>query len=84
MPLTPFSFSRLASSAASSSVASETSLGRQRRAWAKTSSRLRPAASAATLVTLGKLLDDGEGAFADGAGGTENGESFQRLILLLL
>ena len=28
-------------------------------------------------VALRKLLDDGEGALADGAGGTENGESFQ-------
>jgi hypothetical protein len=27
-------------------------------------------------VALGKLLDDGEGALADGAGGTENGEFF--------
>ena len=30
------------------------------------------------LVALGKLLNNGEGALADGAGGTENGESFQR------
>ena len=29
------------------------------------------------LVALGKLLNDGEGALPDGAGGTENGESFQ-------
>ena len=28
-------------------------------------------------VALGKLLDDGESALADGAGGAENGESFQ-------
>ena len=29
--------------------------------------------------SLRKLLDDGQGALADGAGGTENGESFQCL-----
>ncbi len=28
-------------------------------------------------IALGELLDDGEGALADGAGGTEDGESFQ-------
>jgi len=32
-------------------------------------------------VALGKLLDDGEGALADGAGGTENGEFFQGACL---
>jgi hypothetical protein len=29
-------------------------------------------------VALRKLLDDGEGALPDGAGGTEDGESFQK------
>ena len=29
------------------------------------------------LIAVGELLNDGEGALADGAGGTENGESFQ-------
>ena len=35
------------------------------------------------LVAVRKLLDDGEGALADGAGGTENGESFQGIFLIL-
>ena len=29
------------------------------------------------LIAVRKLLDDGEGALADGAGGTENGETLQ-------
>ena len=32
-------------------------------------------------VAVRELLDDGEGAGADGAGGTENGEIFHRVIL---
>jgi len=28
-------------------------------------------------IAIGKLLDDGKGASADGAGGTEDGETFQ-------
>ena len=32
-------------------------------------------------VALRELLDDGKGALADGAGGTENGEFFHRVIL---
>ena len=32
-------------------------------------------------VALRKLLNDGEGALSDGAGGTENGETFQKQLL---
>jgi hypothetical protein len=28
-------------------------------------------------IAIGKLLDDGEGALADGTGGTEDGETLQ-------
>jgi hypothetical protein len=34
-------------------------------------------------VALGKLLDNGEGALADGTGGPENGKSFQNSFQLL-
>jgi hypothetical protein len=68
MPLTPACFSRRVSSAASSSVASESSFGRQR----------------GDRVALGKLLDDRKGALPDRAGGTENGEFFQSAFNFLL
>ena len=80
MPVTPAALRRAASWSASSSVASETTRGRQRRPCAKASSTLRPAASEMALVAVGERLDDGEGALADGAGGTEDGELLHSAI----
>jgi hypothetical protein len=38
---------------------------------------IAPGGESCNRIAIRKLLNDGEGALADGAGGTENGESFQ-------
>jgi hypothetical protein len=43
--------------------------------------QVAPGSQRGHLIAVGKLLNDGEGALADGAGGTENGESLQGKLM---